>query len=76
MEPKLTTAQIEAACWLTDVTELAAVTERRCTELRDQCRATQSIPPYWYALTELLIAMSSIAFALDDIVDRSLRASR
>jgi hypothetical protein len=76
MEPTSTTTRTEADRWLTDVSELAAVTARRCTELRDQCSATRSIPSHWYALTELLIAMSSIAYALDDIADRSSPAYR
>jgi hypothetical protein len=59
--------------YLADVHAFAADITASAERLRRAARDLSVLPGDWYLLTELLIAASSLGFALADIIDRQER---
>ncbi len=57
--------------WIVGAEDLCARTIAGAELLRSTARDCTDLPPNWYVVTELLIAMCSVGYALAEILDRA-----
>ena len=73
MDPLNSVPNMDVADYLANVHAFAAAITASAEGLRRGARELSDLPRDWFLLTELLIAASSLGYALAEVIDRQER---